>query len=60
VRRMTPMVCRCGPPSIEYQIQLWGADGVLWAEASHEDAESVRDIIRRYAKHAAKDEGNVQ
>lgn len=32
-------------------IQFWGADGRLWAEASHESTQSVRDHIAGYRAH---------
>lgn len=35
-------------------IQLWAPDGVLWAEASHETTGSVRGIIARFRKQAAR------
>jgi hypothetical protein len=42
----------------EYAIQLWGADGSLWAEARHESEDSVRGHIAGYvARRAAAEEG---
>lgn len=49
VARMLPIVCRCGAPvRVEYDIQMWGADGVLWAEGTHESAEDVRRHVQCY------------
>ncbi len=55
VTQLMPILCRCAGTRVEYVIQLWQADGTLWAEGSHETAGRVREAIRSYAEPAAED-----
>lgn len=45
VTELMPLRCHGG---VDYAIQLWAADGSLWAEGTHEDAEQVRWHISNY------------
>lgn len=45
VTRLMPMGCGHGPC---YAMQLWQPDGELWAEGTHESAESVQRHIDRW------------
>lgn len=49
VRQLEPMQCRNSENGC-YAIQLWAADGSLWAEGSHEDREKVLWHIANYVE----------
>jgi hypothetical protein len=51
--RIEPMNCAHGPC---YQFQLWEPSGSLWAEASHEDADDIRENIEMWRRAVAENE----
>lgn len=53
VTALSPHRCVNGRYGCHF-IQLWAPDGGLWAEASHETTRSVRRIVARFRKQAAR------
>lgn len=52
VTRLEPLRCHTDGEEHCFAITLWGADGALWAEGTHETAANIRHMhIAGYANH---------